>query len=201
LQIDRLGFEYKYFWEHQMKFRLFAALIASFLISGGSKASIFSFSFTGDDVARFAVVGGPVPGTVTGLIFGLSDNGDTQMPTSIQITSSPIPAFVGLTTNLYGFFNNSFNVSGGQIISANMEAFFGLGTFSDLELFTGLNRLLISNSPDSGGGYISNDGQVTFTNLSAVPEPSTWEMLILGFAGVGFVAYRRRNQSASLSAA
>jgi len=29
----------------------------------------------------------------------------------------------------------------------------------------------------------------------AVPEPSTWAMLIIGFAGVGFMAYRRKNQS------
>jgi hypothetical protein len=28
---------------------------------------------------------------------------------------------------------------------------------------------------------------------SAVPEPSTWVMMILGFLGVGFVAYRKRN--------
>jgi PEP-CTERM motif len=34
---------------------------------------------------------------------------------------------------------------------------------------------------------------------SAVPEPSTWAMMILGFFGVGFMAYRRRN-SAVLSA-
>jgi hypothetical protein len=28
---------------------------------------------------------------------------------------------------------------------------------------------------------------------SSVPEPSTWAMMILGFAGIGFLAYRRRN--------
>lgn len=28
--------------------------------------------------------------------------------------------------------------------------------------------------------------------VTAVPEPSTWAMMILGFAGVGFMAYRRR---------
>jgi PEP-CTERM motif len=28
--------------------------------------------------------------------------------------------------------------------------------------------------------------------ISAVPEPSTWAMMILGFAGVGFMAYRRK---------
>jgi hypothetical protein len=34
--------------------------------------------------------------------------------------------------------------------------------------------------------------------VSAVPEPSTWAMMILGFAGVGFMAYRRRIGSAAL---
>jgi hypothetical protein len=37
--------------------------------------------------------------------------------------------------------------------------------------------------------------------LHAVPEPSTWAMMILGFAGIGFMAYRRRNQTASLRVA
>lgn len=32
--------------------------------------------------------------------------------------------------------------------------------------------------------------------VSAVPEPSTWAMMIIGFAGVGFMAYRRRHQAA-----
>jgi hypothetical protein len=29
-------------------------------------------------------------------------------------------------------------------------------------------------------------------NVAAVPEPSTWAMIILGFLGVGFMAYRRK---------
>src|SRR6185437_6261913 len=32
--------------------------------------------------------------------------------------------------------------------------------------------------------------------VAAVPEPSTWDMMILGFAGVGFVASRRRKRTA-----
>ena len=32
--------------------------------------------------------------------------------------------------------------------------------------------------------------------LGSVPEPSTWAMMILGFAGVGFMAYRRKRQGA-----
>ncbi len=34
----------------------------------------------------------------------------------------------------------------------------------------------------------------TVTLSSAVPEPSTWAMLILGFSGLGFLTYRRRNK-------
>jgi hypothetical protein len=35
----------------------------------------------------------------------------------------------------------------------------------------------------------------SLVQISAVPEPSTWAMLILGFAGVGFLAYRRQDKS------
>jgi PEP-CTERM motif len=36
--------------------------------------------------------------------------------------------------------------------------------------------------------------------VGAVPEPSTWAMLILGFAGIGFMAYRRKNKPALMTA-
>jgi hypothetical protein len=35
-----------------------------------------------------------------------------------------------------------------------------------------------------------------FGSISAVPELSTWAMMILGFVGVGFVTYRRRKVAA-----
>jgi hypothetical protein len=40
-----------------------------------------------------------------------------------------------------------------------------------------------------------------FVGVSGVPEPSTWAMLILGFAGVGFMSYRRRSQAMPMLAA
>ena len=39
-----------------------------------------------------------------------------------------------------------------------------------------------------------------FLLASAVPEASTWAMMMLGFVGVSFMAYRRRNQTAALAA-
>jgi hypothetical protein len=49
-----------------------------------------------------------------------------------------------------------------------------------------------------------NDGTAaafTFSSttvVAPVPEPSTWAMMILGFMGVGFMAYRRRGNGPSL---
>jgi len=47
-------------------------------------------------------------------------------------------------------------------------------------------------------------GSPDFFNIgltSAVPEPSTWAMMILGFAGIGFMAYRQKRRPLSLSQA
>ena len=44
-------------------------------------------------------------------------------------------------------------------------------------------------------GFISNSGfdaLDSFSVASAVPEPSTWAMMILGFLGVGFMTYRKK---------
>jgi hypothetical protein len=51
----------------------------------------------------------------------------------------------------------------------------------------------------AGAGFVPigpNAFNLTFT--AAVPEPSTWAMMILGFAGVGFMAYRRKQHGPAL---
>jgi hypothetical protein len=41
----------------------------------------------------------------------------------------------------------------------------------------------------------------TSGTIGGVPEPSTWAMMILGFSGIGFMAYRRRTQPVARTAA
>ena len=53
------------------------------------------------------------------------------------------------------------------------------------------------NNPMGVGGPVIGYGSVTVTEIP-VPEPSTWAMMLLGFAGLGFLAYRKR---AALAAA
>jgi hypothetical protein len=55
---------------------------------------------------------------------------------------------------------------------------------------------VISLVGNSGNQYIGLDNVA----VTAVPEPSTWALMILGFMGVGLMAYRRKNTSAFRSA-
>jgi hypothetical protein len=62
--------------------------------------------------------------------------------------------------------------------------------------FNGGTFSLILNDIDVGVGSSSNvSGLFTVT---AVPEPSTWAMIILGFLGVGFAAYRRKGAASAM---
>jgi PEP-CTERM motif len=52
----------------------------------------------------------------------------------------------------------------------------------------------------AGGASYGDDRLGAVTLSGAVPEPSTWAMMILGFAGVGFMAYRRKAKPALMAA-
>jgi hypothetical protein len=45
--------------------------------------------------------------------------------------------------------------------------------------------------------YVSADVAIGLsTGTLTVPEPSTWAMMLIGFAGLGFVGYRQRQKLA-----
>jgi len=48
-------------------------------------------------------------------------------------------------------------------------------------------------------GSLANGAYLTITTTTGVPEASTWAMMLAGFAGLGFVGYRRNN-AASVAA-
>jgi hypothetical protein len=75
------------------------------------------------------------------------------------------------------------------------------------------NAVSDSGGLDFTGSSFSNDLFLTKTNLSdpitghisnvviaGVPEPSTWAMVILGFAGVGYMTYRHLSAEAQATA-
>jgi hypothetical protein len=112
--------------------------------------------------------------------FQFDNNGTSLVPTSptfggFAIVSNPVPGESGTGDGANGFVS-PFPAGPAP----------GLGSFID------------------PFGQISNQGidptQVTgfeealefVPQVAAVPEPSTWAMMILGFCGLGFMAYRRK---------
>ncbi|SDJ63069.1 MULTISPECIES: PEP-CTERM sorting domain-containing protein [Bradyrhizobium] len=57
----------------------------------------------------------------------------------------------------------------------------------------------VPNPRGSGPFYYDTTG-ISATLVTAVPEPSTWAMIILGFAGMGFMTYHRRAKPALMAA-
>jgi DMSO/TMAO reductase YedYZ molybdopterin-dependent catalytic subunit len=58
----------------------------------------------------------------------------------------------------------------------------------------GFARLVVPEDI-AGGRYVSNIAEISIFDgvAAAVPESSTWTMMILGFCGLGFMAYRNKN--------
>lgn len=86
-----------------------------------------------------------------------------------------------LTNTSNGLFPSTFG--GGSVIS-------GLDTF-----FLSSGSILFT---PFGAGTLTFESSLN--TVAAVPEPSTWAMLLLGFAGLGFMAYRRKTVPALIAA-
>jgi hypothetical protein len=52
----------------------------------------------------------------------------------------------------------------------------------------------------NGSGLLDTNNNEGTWQVTAVPEPSTWAMLLVGFAGIGFMAYRRKLKPALMAA-
>jgi PEP-CTERM motif len=87
-------------------------------------------------------------------------------------------------------------VFGGSSLTTPWSVFF-VGSSAILTVPVGATQLYlgIPDGDNSGnvGDYSDNLGslQVDFTISAAVPEPSTWAMMLLGFLGLGLMARRR----------
>ena len=78
------------------------------------------------------------------------------------------------------------------------ERFVGLGGYSHVPFFLGDNFDFATQEAITGNYEYrislldaAGDGYQIVASFSVVPESSTWAMLLLGFAGLGFAGYRR----------
>lgn len=101
-------------------------------------------------------------------------NGNTLLSTVLPVVPQDPSADNGS--------NNGFDFADSKYTRYSIDSTNGVGGF----------RI----TPFGSEGNVSIDD--LSVNIAAVPEPSTWAMMILGFAGVSFMAYRRREKQSSL---
>lgn len=91
-----------------------------------------------------------------------SGNSPTPFATYFGNTLNAVPVSVGSNGNQFDLNTNAYIL------------------FSDLTF----NKVVLSSS--------GNSFEFDNIHVGGVPEPATWAMMILGFIGVGFMAYRRK---------
>jgi hypothetical protein len=71
---------------------------------------------------------------------------------------------------------------------------------SDSATYTGQTFSSLGVTPGRYEWTWGNGANQNFTLVIGTPEPSTWVMMMLGFAGLGFVGYRRTRRAVSIAA-
>jgi hypothetical protein len=121
---------------------------------------------------------------------------------SVVYTSAPV------TSSETNTFSPDIPVQAGQryVAFISVDGIPGDSSSAEMQfaaqLVTGIDNFVFNNggfeqdtfASSNWDGSANNDVPVLFsaTFLAAVPEPSTWAMMILGFLVVGFMAYRRK---------
>jgi hypothetical protein len=87
-------------------------------------------------------------------------------------------------------------------VSGNPDTFTGGGLVSFVQAVWGGGSDVPGTVPTNTFGPTAPDffSSANMEFSAAVPEPSTWAMLLLGFAGIGYMAYRRKSKLALMAA-
>jgi hypothetical protein len=122
------------------------------------------------------------------------------------------------TSNVYNYYNNFitwYGTQNGSLYTINTYmtgSFTFSGAVAQVPFWMELNahgQYAFADFGDTATFTFAQLGDgVSYTSASgdflagpgAVPEPSTWAMMILGFAGIGFMAYRRKAKPALMAA-
>lgn len=171
-----------------------AALLISAMITLGSSSSSYAALFNYTFSPGSTVTLGGDTETVSGSFT--VDTASTTLTGSVTLTGAG--PLAGLYSSQHTFGNNEADFGGSNPIFniiQDLKFHFGgaFGGSSYSSVFVEIDAL----------GNTANVFDLAILNgsiVATVPEPSTWAMMLLGFCGLGFMAYRRKDKLA-LSAA
>lgn len=161
-------------------------------------------TFTGSLVFDNNLVPGGLSGLQNVFFSSFPDIGAIPPATALSLAFNGLPAFTladaqfGAAAIQYnnGVFVGLFYVSDFNYLGNPYELQIQGGSLDIVPIVNGFPTFqhLVNGFVS---GPLTNEQSYTLPppTVSGVPEPSTWAMMILGFAGVGFMAYRRRSQA------
>jgi len=142
-------------------------------------AGDYNFSFYGTMYNGMGTITTDASGHITGI------NGNvTDLSTSVSDSILGISSYASADNNLY--ITPAYVTFMGISFSTAILGDFNLGN-------TLTGDYAIANSiTNPGGNYPGAVDQPVTVNIAAVPEPASWAMMLLGFAGVGAAMRRTR---------
>ena len=195
-----------------------AAALGLAVFSAGAQASVvMSISEVGSDVVAMA------SGTLNlgGLSFSSQDNGALNafvFPSFAAVGVGPAPSDTDVYSGAIAG-PTTFGIGARTGASSGAGDAFALNGFTELlfvprdyvsgsslsasATFAGATLASLGISPGtyvySWGSGLNADTFTIDVERGAVPEPSTWAMMGLGFAALGFVSYRARRSAVSIA--
>jgi PEP-CTERM motif len=188
-----------------------------------ASVAVGAISFSGAAFAQFPNIGDDTAGP--SLFFTFTNSGVTTT-SNPAYTISPHP-YDGSDDTYFGVINNSskpittiklsssLDIGGFDGDGINSAAFLNVPNNSkDTTGYGGPDAFFTSNTGDSltvnfitpvaangGTTFFALEEPVALNNIipGGIPEPSTWGMMLLGFAGLGFAGYRKSKSRVALT--
>jgi hypothetical protein len=197
---------------------LIAASALFFQMTSANADVLFNWSYTdgGSNVGSGTLTATPdatTPNaydvqTIVGIANGFAINSVNTVyssPDQLVYTSTPVIDIFGLS--FVGPANQAFNISADDAANGTINPTDG-SIITNGNPFAGYHcggaYCLVGPGDPTKLNSTNMDTiapvNVSVTLASAVPEPSTWAMMILGFFGVGFMAHRRKSKPLLMAA-
>lgn len=164
------------------------------------------------DGITFSTYGGP--GTAGTPLIGLLSYPpgglvNSTTPSTVAFNNYPTSEFLqfsfGSPVSGVSFLFNNQGGNGASIVTAynsmgNILEDVGLGYISPGDVVlsaSGISKLVFDNGSGGTSSWVFDVSTITFSG--GVPEPSTWAMMGLGFAALGFAGYRARRPRTAIA--
>lgn len=127
--------------------------------------------------------------------------------TAFSLTVAGVTYTLPDVTPLTDYVWFAYDTSGNDFVTnSNTCGFAGCGFVSSLSAINSSGTLgfFFNSAPGQYEEYSTGTGgsfaSIVISSAGAVPEPATWGMMLIGFAGLGLAGYRASRKSVALAA-